>query len=387
MKSLIISLLMALGFSAVKGNGIEFFSGSFESAKAEAQAQGKLIFVDAYAVWCGPCKMMANNVFPLSEVGEAFNPYFISLKIDMERGEGLTFRKDYPVTAFPTLFFMNAEGEILERVVGAKKADDLINLAKKHASKRAPGKNLAAAYEAGDRSPELVLEYIQALNTTGKSSLKVTNDFLKDRNDHNNPEVLKIIFHGSIDSDSKVFDLLLANRKEIEKIYSKEEVEEKILEACLQTVFKAAEFDYEELAKNAKETVKSTIPSESKRFNAQADMTFYAVVEDEKNFMNASKAYLKVFENDPIKIKEAAHLTLKHFPKSQKVLTEALGWAARAANGSEKAEDWLFHAILAEKTNQIELAKQSATKALLLAQKNEQSTFEIEKLLQNLELR
>jgi len=387
MRILIFTFLLTSLLNKTWANGIEFFQGSFESAKAEAQSQGKLIFVDAYAVWCGPCKTMASKVFPLPEVGEAFNSHYISLKIDMERGEGLTFRKDYPVTAFPTLFFMNAEGEILERVVGAKQADALIGLAKKHASKIAPGKNLTKAYEDGDRSPELVLEYIMALNSTGKNSLKVTNDFLRSQEDFNRPEVLKIIFHGATESDSKVFEHLISHKKEIEKLFSKEEVEEKILEACMQTVFKAAEYDYEELYNKSKETVKTVLPAESKRFNAQADLMFFAILEDEKSFLNASKSYLKVFGNDAKKLAEAAQLTLNRFPKSDKALTDATGWALKAASLEDSASMWFLHAVLAEKTNQIDAAKQSASKALVLAQKNEESTFQIEKLINQLESR
>src|SRR5690606_35024884 len=105
MKFLFVLFLIFSQLS-VQAEGIEFFSGTFEQAKTAAQEQGKIIFVDAYAVWCGPCKRMASSVFPDASVGEIYNMHFISMKIDMERGEGLTFREKYPVTAFPTLFYL-----------------------------------------------------------------------------------------------------------------------------------------------------------------------------------------------------------------------------------------------------------------------------------------
>ena len=81
MKRIIISLIISCTFSLGFSQGIEFFHGTFEEAKIEAKAQGKLIFMDAYAVWCGPCKMMRNTVFPLPEVGEYFNANFINMKV------------------------------------------------------------------------------------------------------------------------------------------------------------------------------------------------------------------------------------------------------------------------------------------------------------------
>ena len=71
-------------FSTVIGQGIDFHHGTWKEALAEAQKQDKLVFIDAYAKWCGPCKKMAKNVFTLSEVGDFYNENFINVKLDME---------------------------------------------------------------------------------------------------------------------------------------------------------------------------------------------------------------------------------------------------------------------------------------------------------------
>lgn len=128
----ILSLLMLMGiFSTVAAQGIEFHHGTFAEAKAKAAKENKIIFVDAYAKWCGPCKWMAANTFTDQAVGEYFNEHFVAVKMDMEVGEGRELARGWGIRAYPTLLFFDAEGKEVHRDLGAKKADQLISLGKK----------------------------------------------------------------------------------------------------------------------------------------------------------------------------------------------------------------------------------------------------------------
>lgn len=163
MKKIILTISLIFLISLNFAQGIEFFHGTFEEAKAEAQAQGKLIFMDAYAVWCGPCKMMTNSVFPLPEVGDFFNANFINLKVDMEKGEGIDLRRQYGVSAYPTLMLIDAKGEVVQQIKGARNAEGLISWAKTAA---VPNTGLLEKmqlkYDDGDRSPSLLRDLIKA---------------------------------------------------------------------------------------------------------------------------------------------------------------------------------------------------------------------------------
>ena len=90
--SFILSIIISLNFYA---QGIDFKTENLESLKARAKSENKLIFIDAYTSWCGPCKWMASNVFTNDTVGKFFNQHFISSKIDMEKGEGIKFAEKY----------------------------------------------------------------------------------------------------------------------------------------------------------------------------------------------------------------------------------------------------------------------------------------------------
>lgn len=130
--TIVIITLGLIGMSFVNApsndiEGIQFMDISFADALKKAKKEKKLIFVDAYAVWCGPCKWMEANTFRDKEVGEAFNKNFINLKIDMEKGEGPELARKYNVRAYPTLFLIDGEGNVVKRILGAKKKDQLLS--------------------------------------------------------------------------------------------------------------------------------------------------------------------------------------------------------------------------------------------------------------------
>ena len=112
----------------VKGvSGIKFTKLTFAKAIKQAQASGKLIFIDVHTSWCGPCKEMAKTTFTDSEVGDVFNKRFINLKIDAEQDEdGPMISKAYSVAAYPTLLFINGEGKMVKKLVGKQSKEKLL---------------------------------------------------------------------------------------------------------------------------------------------------------------------------------------------------------------------------------------------------------------------
>ena len=131
-----VLLMLATWTTDVQAQGIEFFHGTFAEAQQKAEKEGKLIFMDAYTTWCGPCRMMAKNAFPNPEVGAYFNKHFVNLKMDMEKGEGRTLGRKYRVVAYPSLFFLKPDGSVAHRAVGMKNANQLIALGKQAEAKK-----------------------------------------------------------------------------------------------------------------------------------------------------------------------------------------------------------------------------------------------------------
>lgn len=109
---------------------IDFKPITLEAAKAMAAESGKLIFIDCYTVWCGPCKWMAANTFKDPSVAELFNDKFINLKVEMEKdADGKELSMKYEVRAYPTLLVIDSKGKLVKKTVGAQDANGLITFA------------------------------------------------------------------------------------------------------------------------------------------------------------------------------------------------------------------------------------------------------------------
>lgn len=114
-----------------KKAGIIFRHEKYADLINAARQEGKLIFMDCYTSWCGPCRNLAANVFTDAALGEFFNNNFICCKFDMEAGEGPELAKKFGIQAFPTMLFIDGEGNVVERVVGFRDVNALMDIAGK----------------------------------------------------------------------------------------------------------------------------------------------------------------------------------------------------------------------------------------------------------------
>lgn len=131
LKYVLVVFLCTAAINLSNAQGIEFYKGDFAGAVAKAKQENKLVFIDFYTTWCGPCKAMDANIFPDAKVGEFFNEKFVSIKIDAEKGEGIQLAKKYKVKGYPTLLYLNTDESEKDRLVGATPNPEfLINFTK-----------------------------------------------------------------------------------------------------------------------------------------------------------------------------------------------------------------------------------------------------------------
>ena len=386
-RSIIVLIIAVLTFPAF-GQGIEFYKGDWKDALAEAEKSEKLVFVDAYAEWCGPCKRMAKTTFVDQKVGDFFNANFINLKIDMEKGHGLTFRQDYPVSAFPTLMFLNGKGEIVHKTTGAKDVAKIIEFAKKAMGKDDRSGDYEVAYEEGKRDFDLVYKYVQALNKVGKPSSKIVNDYLRSKPAINDEQMTKFLLAAVTEADSKAFEELIKRKSNAEKIADKEAVKNTIVEACKKTVNKAVEYESEFLLTEAQNKMRSTYKSEAKAFEYESKLIYYKGLGYTDMYLETVEDYCnKVIKKDADAINEIAVDISKSMNKNKKALSIAEDLAKKASKQGKNADHYITYAQILNLNEKSEDALKAANKALEITKDKNESTQQIEGFIRYLEAR
>ena len=148
MRLILASLLVVfIGFSAhAQQASINWMT--IEEAMAAAEDDPRPIMMDVYTQWCGPCKMMMANTFTVPALISYVNDHYYAVKFDAESAGDVTFKgqtfsnpgfnptargRNSPhelsralgVSAYPTLIFMTAEGDIITHLTGYKSAQNL----------------------------------------------------------------------------------------------------------------------------------------------------------------------------------------------------------------------------------------------------------------------
>ena len=141
--------------------GIHFRHKPWAELVAKAKAENKLIFIDFYTQWCGPCLNMAQTVFTLPVVGAFYNEHFICAKIDAEHGEGVELARKYGVRSYPTYIFVDPNTEeAVHRSSSRQTPGQFVATGKGALDPSLRSFYLEEQYAAGNRDRAFLINYI-----------------------------------------------------------------------------------------------------------------------------------------------------------------------------------------------------------------------------------
>lgn len=204
MKRICNVLLLLLTPYLLSAQGINFENSSLQEALQKAKAENKLLFIDGYATWCGPCKRMDRTVFVDREVGRFFDEHLVAMKVDVEKGEGPEIKRKYGITGLPGYVFLNGDGFVMYRFSSAMSKEAFMEKVN-HALELTKDENnigrLTERYQSEKGDEQFVRLYL---------------DKLKKSNSTNYTDVLEnyLSIQKSIPESSKEMVMLLADHSE-----------------------------------------------------------------------------------------------------------------------------------------------------------------------------
>ncbi len=380
MYRLVASCLLATLPVFAIAQGVQFETSGWADALKKAKTEKKLIFLDAYTTWCGPCKMMTRNVFPDAEVGSYYNTHFVNVKMDMEKGEGIELSTKYAVTAYPTLLFINADGEVVHRALGYHGVPEFLNLGKKAND---PNGTLAAMdkrYAKGDRDPEFVFRYMQAkADAMDPAYATIANDYLRNQGDFGTDRNMDVIMRFVNDPFSDGFNYLLKFKEVFVKKYGAADVESK-----LQNSISAYMEDNKNLSLSETEKVLLKVfgSKDGARMFSGFKPNYYRQRGDKEGYAAAMLSHFKKYPSkDAQELNEAASTFYKVI-ENKKQLKTAIKWAKKSIKLDNQYYNNDTLAALFVKTGKYKDAIKAAEKAIALAKSNNEDYSETEKLLE-----
>lgn len=232
MKRVLFILFIVLP-CVVWGQGIHFEELTFDEAFVKARKENKYVLLDCYTSWCGPCKKMATEVFTLQKAGEYFNDRFVSVKIDMEKGEGPELAKRFQVGAYPTFIIFKKDGSVAARFSGSCDIDHFIAFAESGIHRKTSYEELTKKYKSGKMKDKEVIAYVRVLIAGGeyKRAAEIANRLLASVKEKKRvtKDYWALYEEGTIaPMGSEHFDFILRNKEEFSKWVGKEQVEQKI---------------------------------------------------------------------------------------------------------------------------------------------------------------
>jgi thioredoxin-related protein len=254
-RSVIVLMLLVLGMiqgysQTASPAGVSFLHDlSWQEILQKAKAENKYIFVDCYATWCGPCKMMDKDVYPAQKIGELINGKFLAVKVQMDvtkkddsavvawYADAHIIDRQYRINGYPSFLFFSPEGKIVHRGIGYKDVNGFISLATDAMDPAKQYYTLLESYRQGKISNDRMPELARTVKALGEDSLAYqigegwVNDYLLHLSEEElyTKANLRLLLEFTHAVKGKAFGVIRANQIRIDSIFWEEAAERKIV--------------------------------------------------------------------------------------------------------------------------------------------------------------
>jgi len=390
MKKIISGLFLFSTIITFAQEAIHFQDLPFKDLIAKAKKENKIVFIDAYTSWCGPCKMMEKNIFTKKSVGDYYNSNFVNARFDMEKGEGREIATKYGVRSYPTYLFLNGDGELVSQNFGYMEESLFISMAQDINSPNNKKGSLKERFANGEKDPEFLIN-IMKLNSSSDFNFaknaseryfenkKKTEEFTKDD--------VGLLLYFLKSTEDKNYKTFTERKTEIIKFLPEQTYKEFDNQLKLAKVVEQS-IDQNNKKINDEYFMKIAEPLVGKHdAEVKLNQTKLSYYEQNANFPEYEKAALAYYKNseafEPNELLKAAWVFAEHV-KTPASLKKAAEWAEKSVMRGETSENTYILAKLYFLTGNKEMAKTYAEMSKNIATQTQKDSTLADDLLKQI---
>jgi len=382
LKALIIIVLIPI---LTRAQGIPFEQNlSWSEVRAKAKKENKYIFLDIFATWCVPCKMMEKQVYANDSVGAYFSSQFISVKVQMDQTKSDnamvrswyatadSLKTAYDITAYPTILFLSPNGNIVLKSVGYSSAQEFYELAIRAADPKENYTGLLREFNSNklplSRYASLAITAQKISDTANANRIAkaykteylntLTEDQVKSKENLN----FIVKFYNIVDSKDKSFNFLYEHPQKADSILGTEGISQSIVNIV---ITKEEAFKYTGEKENPKsEVMNSTKIIEpdwkkmkkniSSKYNLQvaenivlsSKLRWYESKKDWSNFVETAIQQLEAkkqdtSENGRIAINSTAYSIIFKYSNNPRIIDKGISWMKVILKHNPSRYSWI----------------------------------------------
>lgn len=396
-RSVLFLVCIQLAFSAnvvSQNRSIKFEEADWNLILEKAKKENKVIFLDCYTSWCGPCKWMAENVFNKDTVADFYNSHFINASLDMEKGRGPELVEKYGISSYPTMLYLDSNGKQLHRTSGKTSSEIFIE---NGGNALDPEKQLLI-YEKrfwlDVSNSKTASIYLKKLKDISQPYDKEVTAFFESQKDVHllSLDVWPIIYNNIYNTKGKmngaplrVFNYLLSNKDAFIKLHGQDSVETIIDKVYNYELYFASKEENKNSFEELKKSYSLTGTKLSDRVITYADLHYYESHKDWENYAKTSLIYVpKYAAENAYEMANDAFNFYKYINNRQQ-LEIAETWAEKAVQKSPGNVNFNeTYASLLFKLDKKAEAKEAILRTIDLIKKNNGDFSDLQKMLDTL---
>jgi len=206
LKTFALILILFL-FPAVINSQVKFIEVStlqeMETVQKQASDQMLMLFVDVYATWCGPCKMMDQQVYTDPAVGDFMNDHFVSVRLDGEGEYGKQYVVEQQLEGYPTMYIFSDDGDRVSKIVGFTPAEELVASLRSSSEGYQKVKKYRTRHMQGNLEADAFADYIDVVREMGnlEEADKLADEYMEKVMDPrlSDNDIRVVAFHMDLD--------------------------------------------------------------------------------------------------------------------------------------------------------------------------------------------